>query len=30
MLNGRAREMGLGPVHTVGLAEARRRPANGV
>jgi integrase len=25
MLNGRAREMGLGPVHTVGLAEARER-----
>ncbi|MGH7097657.1 MAG: tyrosine-type recombinase/integrase, partial [Stellaceae bacterium] len=24
MLNGRAREMGLGPVHTVGLAEARQ------
>src|SRR4051812_45966487 len=25
MLNGTAREMGLGPVHTVGLAEARER-----
>lgn len=25
MLKGRAREMGLGPVHTVGLAEARKR-----
>lgn len=25
MLNGRAREMGLGPVHTVGLADARKR-----
>src|SRR5262249_17339242 len=25
MLNGRAREMGLGPVHTISLAEARER-----
>jgi hypothetical protein len=25
MLNGTAREMGLGPVHTIGLAEARER-----
>src|SRR6516225_12408219 len=25
MLNGRAREMGLGPVHTITLAEARER-----
>ena len=25
MLNGRAREMGLGPLHTVSLAEARER-----
>lgn len=25
MLNGKAREMGLGPLHTVGLAEARER-----
>jgi integrase len=25
MLDGRARQMGLGPVHTVGLAEARKR-----
>src|SRR5271156_4522426 len=25
MLNGIAREMGLGPVHTIGLAEARER-----
>jgi integrase len=25
MLNGRAREMGLGPVHTIALAEARER-----
>jgi integrase len=25
MLNGNAREMGLGPVHTIGLAEARER-----
>jgi integrase len=25
MLNGKAREMGLGPVHTIGLAEARER-----
>lgn len=25
MLNGRSREMGLGPLHTVGLAEARDR-----
>jgi integrase len=25
MLNGRAREMGLGPLHTIGLAEARER-----
>jgi integrase len=25
MLNGKAREMGLGPVHTIGLAEARKR-----
>jgi integrase len=25
MLRGRAREMGLGPVHTIGLAEARKR-----
>jgi len=25
MLNGRARHMGLGPVHTVNLAEARMR-----
>jgi hypothetical protein len=25
MLNGKAREMGLGPVHTVPLAEARKR-----
>lgn len=25
MLNGNAREMGLGPLHTVGLAEARER-----
>lgn len=23
MLNGRAREMGLGPVHAIGLADAR-------
>src|SRR4051812_15432980 len=23
MLNGKAREMGLGPLHTIGLAEAR-------
>lgn len=28
MLNGRAREMGLGPAHTIGLAEARRRAAD--
>ena len=31
MLNGTAREMGLGPVHTIGLAEAAnvpRRPAS--
>jgi integrase len=27
MLNGKAREMGLGPVHTIPLAEARRRAA---
>jgi integrase len=27
MLNGTAREMGLGPVHTIGLAEARERAA---
>jgi integrase len=25
MLNGKAREMGLGPLHTIGLAEARKR-----
>jgi integrase len=25
MLNGKAREMGLGPLHTIGLAEARER-----
>jgi len=25
MLNGKAREMGLGPVHTIGLADARER-----
>ena len=25
MLNGRAREMGLGPVHKIGLADARKR-----
>ncbi|HEY7576743.1 MAG TPA: Arm DNA-binding domain-containing protein, partial [Acetobacteraceae bacterium] len=25
MLDGRAREMGLGPLHTIGLAEARER-----
>lgn len=25
MLDGKAREMGLGPVHTIGLAEARQR-----
>ena len=25
MLNGKAREMGLGPIHTVSLAEARKR-----
>src|SRR4051794_11664069 len=25
MLDGRAREMGIGPVHTIGLAEARER-----
>src|ERR1700678_3057096 len=25
MLNGTAREMGLGPLHTIGLAEARER-----
>jgi len=25
MLNGKAREMGLGPVHTIGLGEARER-----
>ena len=25
MLNGKAREMGLGPMHTIGLAEARKR-----
>ena len=25
MLNGRTREMGLGPLHTVGLAEARAK-----
>lgn len=25
MLNGRAREMGLGPLHTIGLGEARER-----
>jgi Arm DNA-binding domain len=25
MISGKAREMGLGPLHTVGLAEARRR-----
>jgi len=25
MLNSRAREMGLGPAHTVGLTEARKR-----
>ena len=25
MINGRARAMGLGPVHTIGLAEARER-----
>jgi hypothetical protein len=28
MLNGRAREMGLGPLHTVSLAEARARAAS--
>ncbi len=28
MLNGRAREMGLGPLHTVSLAEARTRAAD--
>ncbi|WP_428487221.1 tyrosine-type recombinase/integrase [Rhodopila sp.] len=27
MLNGAAREMGLGPLHTIGLAEARERAA---
>ncbi|HLG87786.1 MAG TPA: integrase arm-type DNA-binding domain-containing protein [Alphaproteobacteria bacterium] len=27
MLNGRAREMGLGPLHTIGLGEARKRAA---
>ena len=27
MLNGRSREMGLGPVHTIGLAEARSKAA---
>jgi hypothetical protein len=27
MLNGRARWMGMGPLHTVGLAEARKRAA---
>lgn len=27
MLNGRAREMGLGPTHTIRLAEARKRAA---
>lgn len=27
MLGGQAREMGLGPLHTVGLAEARKRAA---
>src|SRR5271156_3758632 len=25
MLNGKAREMGLGPLHTIGLSEARER-----
>ena len=28
MLNGRAREMGLGPLHAVGLADARERARN--
>jgi integrase len=28
MLDGRARKMGLGPLHTVSLAEARKRAAN--
>jgi integrase len=27
MLNGRAREMGLGPLHTISLAEARKKAA---
>src|SRR6476660_2991194 len=27
MLNGRARWMGMGPLHTIGLAEARNRAA---
>jgi hypothetical protein len=28
MLNGRAREMGLGPLHAIGLADARERARN--